>query len=117
MVQRTTTHGTQRATHPGETHVEATQAEITGIHSVQRWQGYLVLKTPEKINHWRGLHEGPRGMRSWNDLEVRMGFAPQSLLGRLAEEGVGARYVYNEAEAPAAWGTRPWPPPRHEVRM
>ena len=56
-------------------------------------------------------------MRSWNDLEVRMGFAPQSLLGRLAEEGVGARYVYNEAEARAAWGTRPWPPPRHEVRM
>ena len=74
-------------------------------------------KTPEKINHWRGLHEGPRGMRSWNDLEARMGFAPQSLLGRLAEEGVGARYVYNEAEARAAWGTRPWPPPRHEVRM
>ena len=57
-------------------------------------------------------------MRSWNDLEVRMGFAPpQSLLGRLAEEGVGARYVYNEAEARTAWGTRPWPPPRHEVRM
>ena len=58
MVQRTTTHGTQRATHPGETHVEATQAEITGIHSVQRWQGYLVLKSPEKTKHWRGLGAG-----------------------------------------------------------
>ena len=101
MVQRTTTHGTQRATHPGETHVEATQAEITGIHSVQRWQGYLVLKHRRRLITGAGSMKGRAAREAGTTWRCGWGSPPNPCWGGWQRRGSG----------PVTSTTRPRPAP------
>ena len=82
------------------------------------WNGYLVVRAPVASRKLRGLYLGPRCGASFSLMEVRLGFEPGGLRGRLSKHGYFLQYVTDENIARRLWREThcAWPPPRFHLR-